>query len=293
MRVAAIKQNYQKELLVTLREATEGKGFDAILEDEFRSIPSELARDLYLIVCCFYQHGALIRDLLLSEMLKVPITDIYAATSDAIAGVVHFDEIDPSYGRYAAHIRHRKIAAVVWERCAEPGARERIVLDALSHINLNYRADVKAFEDFIRSDRLIDSIRSFLDDRIRFFEQACQKDPISPYVRRRFARMLARSEHFNLALAQIEQGLKLNSGGLHHTKGVILYQLAMNTESQEIARRRMVQSEDEFRICIAENIRDEYAYQGLATLYIDWADRRTIDASKSTEYLARAEVGDK
>ena len=31
LRIAAIKQNYQQELLVTLREATEGKAFDAIL----------------------------------------------------------------------------------------------------------------------------------------------------------------------------------------------------------------------------------------------------------------------
>jgi hypothetical protein len=251
LRIAAIKQNYQQELLVTLREATEDKAFDAILEDEFRSIPTELGRRLYLVVCCFYPHGALVRDSLVSEILNVSLNSMYEATSDATTGVVLFEDIDPSYGRYAARARHRKIAAVVWERCAEPGDREEIIINALSKMNLTYRTDLKAFEDFIRSDRLVDSIRT-LDQRVRFFENACQKDPLSPYLRQHYARMLARSGEFNLALSQIDEGLKLNSKirVLHHTKGVILHQLALTTESRDIARRRLAQSEDEFRQCL-------------------------------------------
>jgi tetratricopeptide (TPR) repeat protein len=289
LRFAAVKQSYQQELLVTPREATEGKAFDAILEDEFRSIPTPLARRLYLIVCCFYQHGALVRDSLLAELLHVPLTEMYKHTSDATTGITIFDEIDPSYGRYAARARHRKIATVVWERCVTPGEQEAIVVDALSGMNLNYPADVKAFEDFIRSDRLVDSIRT-LDGRTRFFEQACQKDPLSPYVRQHFARMLARSKQFNLALGQIEEGLKLNPNirVLHHTKGMILQQLAMAGESIEIARRRLVQSEEEFELCISANDRDEYAYQGLASLYVDWAER-VPDPAESADYLSKAE----
>jgi hypothetical protein len=45
---AAVKQKHGKELLVALREATEGKSFDAILEDEFRGIQSVIARNLDL-----------------------------------------------------------------------------------------------------------------------------------------------------------------------------------------------------------------------------------------------------
>ncbi|MDZ4379915.1 MAG: SIR2 family protein [Parvibaculum sp.] len=288
-RIAAIKQNYQKELLVTLREATEGKAFDAILEDEFRSIPTDTARRFYLIVCCFYQHGALVRDNLLADMLKISLTDMYAEISEATAGVVVFEEIDPSYGHHAARARHRKIAAVVWERCTEPAERDGIILDALSRLNLNYRADAQAFENFIRSDRLVDSIRT-LEDRIRFFEQACQKDPTSPYVRQHYARMLGRADQYSLALSQIDEGLKADSKirVLHHTRGLILHQIAMKTESLEIARRRLAQSEDEFRYCINEAPKDEYAYQGLADLYVDWA-QRVGDSAESTDYFAKAE----
>ena len=290
LRFAAIKRNYQGELLVTLREATEGKAFDAILEDEFRGIPNETAKKLYLAVACFYQHGALIRDSLIAEMLKVPLSDMYAAVKEASEGVVIFEEIDPSYGHYAARARHRKIAAIVWERCAEPGQREQIIIDALTLMNLNYRTDVKAFEDFVRSDRLVDSIRT-LDGRIRFFEQACQKDPTSAYVRQHYARMLSRARQFNLALGQIDEALKINSEirVLHHTKGVILSELALSTPSREIARRRLAQSEDEFRLCLSMNNKDEYAYQTLASLYVDWAHGST-DPTEVTDYLAKAET---
>jgi tetratricopeptide (TPR) repeat protein len=289
-RFAAIKKNYQGELLVVLREATEGKAFDAILEDEFRGIPNDTAKMLYLTVACFYQHGALIRDSLIAEILKVPLSDMYAAVKDASEGVVRFEEIDPSYGHYAARARHRKIAAIVWERCAEPGQREQIIIDALSLMNLNYRTDVKAFEDFVRSDRLVDSIRT-LDGRIRFFEQACQKDPTSAYVRQHYARMLARARQFNLALGQIEEALKINSEirVLHHTKGVILSELALSTPSREIARRRLAQSEEEFRSCLSMNDKDEYAYQTLASLYVDWA-RNSPDPAEAADYLAKAET---
>ncbi len=61
LQFAVIKQRHRKELLVAMREATEGgKSFDAILEGEFYGIGTPEARRLYLAVCCFYQHGALV-----------------------------------------------------------------------------------------------------------------------------------------------------------------------------------------------------------------------------------------
>jgi hypothetical protein len=290
LQFAAIKRNYQQELLVAMREATEGRAFDAIIEDEYRGIPDELARRMYLVVCCFYQHGAYVRDSLLAELINLPLSELHGRTAVETEGVVIFDEIDPAYGRFAARARHRKIAAVVWERTAEAGEREEIVVSALAGMNLNYSADAKAFEDFVRSDRLVDSIRT-LDSRIKFFEHACQKDPQSPYVRQHYARMLLRAKQLNLALAQIDSALAINQEirVLHHTRGVVLSELALSTESTEIARRRLVQSEEEFRKCIHLHPKDDYAFQTLARLFVNWA-WRMADSNEATEYLAKAEA---
>lgn len=288
LQIATVNTKHGKELLVAMREVTEDKRFDAILEDEFRGIKDDLARRTYLIVCGFYQHGAYLRDTLLADLLHCSLTDLHLHTSPSTEGVVIFDCIDESTGRYAARARHRTIATVVWERCGDLSEKEKIIQDSITSLNLNYGIDVEAFEQLIRSDRIIDTIKT-LDGKIRFFETACQKDPQSPYVRQHYARMLSREGKLDLALLQIEEAIKINPNVrvLYHTKGVVLHQLAMATPSLDLARRRLAQSEECFRRCLTIYERDEYAYYGLAQLYLDWA--RRVDNEESAEYISKSE----
>ena len=180
MQFAAIKQRHNKELLVVMREATEGSNFDAIIESEYRGIGDDdnvLARRLYLIVCCFYQHGAHIRADLLSRLGGIGIVEMYDLLNEQAEGVIIFDEID-ALGNYAARARHRTIAAVVWDRCGETSERDDILQQALSNLNLTYRIDKEAFEDFYRSDRLVDSL-STLEKRINYFKLLVEKTLIA------------------------------------------------------------------------------------------------------------------
>lgn len=289
MQFSAIKEKHNKELLITLREATEGKSFDAILEDEYRGISSELARSLYLVVCCFHQNGVFVRDRLLSKILDVPLTKLYEKTSDSTEGVILYEKINIPREEYAARTRHRIIASVVWERCILPGEKDELLRNSLSALNLNYGIDKSAFEEFIRSDHTIDQIQT-LDGKIRFFESAAKKDPDSPYVRQHYARMLLREEKLDLALAQIEQAIKLSPRNLvlYHTKGMILKSLAISAENKQIGIRRLAQSEASFRHCLSLYDRDEYSYQGLAQLYIGWA-KIVPNIDESTEYITKAE----
>ncbi|MGB6065636.1 MAG: hypothetical protein WBG50_12575 [Desulfomonilaceae bacterium] len=289
LRFAAIKRKYKQELLVALREATEGRSFDAILEDEFRGIADDQSRRLYMTVCCFYQHGALARDSILAQLLGLTLTQLYDETRAATEGVVVYECVDDARGLYTARARHRTIAAIVWERCGDRSEQERILRLALGSLNLTYGIDKDAFEHFIRSDRMVDQIRT-LDGKIQFFDLACSKDPESPYVRQHYARMLWRESRTELALQQIDEAIRMNDRirVFYHTKGLILMQLAASVESQEIARRRMAQSEDNFHIGLRMKEDDEYCHVGLAQLYFGWAQRASSD-EESAEYLAKAE----
>ena len=289
LQFAAIKRNYRKELLVAMREATEGRSFDAIIEDEFRGIGGFFSKQLYLIVCCFYQHGAYIRDSLLAQLLNTSLTELYSLARDTTEGVVIFDCINQKKEIYAARARHRLIAAIVWERCGDAAEQENLIKKAISSLNLNYNIDKEAFEYFIRSDRIIDRIQT-LEGKIQYFEMACRKDPESPYVRQHYARMLSRAEKQELALSQIDEALRLDSAVrvLHHTKGMILMQLALGIESPDIARKRFAQSEECFRRGLSLSQRDDYCYLGLAQLYFGWA-KRAPSQEESVEYLSKAE----
>ena len=119
LQFAVIKEKHGKELLVAMKEATEGMGFDAILDSEYRGISSALGRDVYLAVCCFSQHGAYVRDVLLAKLLNIDVTVLYERTKAVLDGVVIYDEIDEARGIYGARARHRTIATIVWERCGE------------------------------------------------------------------------------------------------------------------------------------------------------------------------------
>lgn len=290
MRFSVIKQKHKQELLVTLREATEDKSFDAILEDEFRGIDDSDVRKLYLYVCCFYQNGAYLRDMLLPELVGIAQSEIYDKLKKYAEGVLLFDCLDEINQIYGVRARHRTIASVVWERCSVSAERGGILHKSLSLLNLNHKADKDAFEQFIRSDRLVDSIGS-LEAKTKFFEEACRKEPLSAYVRQHYARMLTRERKAELALSQIDEALKLNQTirVLYHTKGCVLAQLAIEIESPDIARRRFAQSEENFRKGIGLYSKDEYCYQGLAQLYLDWSKYKAASSEEAAEFISRAE----
>jgi tetratricopeptide (TPR) repeat protein len=104
--------------------------------------------------------------------------------------------------------------------------------------------------------------------------------------------MLLRENKSNLALNQIDEALKLNRNArvLHHTKGHILSDLALNCDSIEIGRKRLHQSEDSFTTALQMDKRDEYSYQGLAELYLGWAKFISkTSLSEELDYIKKAE----
>ena len=290
LQFAAIKRTHGKELLVAMREATEELGFDAILENEYRGIDGEFSKRLYLVVACIYQHDAYVRDGILASILGTTITDMYAQIRDTTDGVVIFECIDEVNQVYAARTRHRTIARIVWERCGDSTQKEEILQALVSKVNLNFRVDAKAFEQLIRNDHLIDSIRT-LDGKTQFFETACKKDPQSPYVKQHYARMLLRANKPELALGQVEQAFLIPGPTpkvLAHTKGMTLRAMAIASESSEVGRKYVARAEQAFRNSITLNPRDEYAFQSLAMLFLDWAKRSESD-DEAAKYIQKAE----
>ncbi len=287
MQFSAIKRNYKSELLVAIREATEGKSFDAIIEDEFRGINSDISQKAYLTVCCFSQHDAYIRVDLLAAILGIDLITLYDKTKNNTAGIINYECIDEINGYYVARARHRLIAQIVWEHCGDIGTKRNLTISALNNLNLLCTTDKKAFEKFIRSDRLIDGLNT-LDDKMKFFDRACNKDPDNPYVKQHYARMLLRAGNENLALSQIDEAIKIEKCRVfYHTKGIILSKM-MESSSIDIARKRLFQSEECFNIALSMYPKDEYSYQGLAELYLSWA-KIINDEEESIEYIAKAE----
>jgi tetratricopeptide (TPR) repeat protein len=102
--------------------------------------------------------------------------------------------------------------------------------------------------------------------------------------------MLRRDRKYDLALQQVSEGLELGPDVrvLHHTKGMVLTSMALEAESEEVGRRRLVQAEQAFRHSSDLAPQDEYGYQSLAELYLGWA-KRVPQAEESADYIRKAE----
>jgi hypothetical protein len=287
--ISAIRKNYNRELLVAIREATEGVNFDLIIQDEFFGIQDELAREIYAIIACIHQHSAILRIELLARLLQKPMDELYEQISSYLQGIVFYELINEEYQEYAIRTRHRIIASIIWNRCMAPSIRDNYIHMIINNLNIAYSIDKKAFECFIRSDQMVDSLLS-LESKMRFFEKACKIDQDNPYVLQHFARMLVRSNKEILALSTIDMAIAMDGSirTLYHTKGYILQHMAISDDNIEIARRYLGQSEDSYQIAMRMNIKDAYCYQGLSSLYLAWA-KKTVDNSEKTLYLAKAE----
>ncbi len=293
-----VKNKHEKQLLVAMREAMagEGVGFDSIIEGEYRSIDEEnspsISRDLYLLVCCFYQHGMLIRDELLEHVLGYPLQSLYEDVGTNLEGLVEYAETNIVRGQYAARARHRIIAQIVWKKCGTRQLKEHLLQKAMEKLNLSYRLDRKVFELFFRTDEIVETF-STLEGKIKFFETAARRDPNNVYVLQHFARMLLREKNVTLALNQIDDAIAKDRTktvrSLHHTRGLVLADMAMSDENNEMARKRLAHAEREFLFCMSAKESDTYGHSGLARLYLNWARRPKISDDEATEYLEKAE----
>ena len=290
---AIIKEKHEKQLLIAMREAVDGANFDVIIEDEYRGIVGDddlsEARDLYLLIACFYQYGVFVRDQLLTGIMERPLPDLYKRTADALDGIVLYEEIDTARGEFAARTRHRVIAEIIWKRCGTPMMKELLLQGAMEKLNLFYRLDQIIFEKFTRTEHIVETF-STIEGKIRFFETACKRDPLNAYVLQHYARMLRREGKLQLALAQINDAIKLNSKirVLHHTKGTVLASLAMSAESEDVGRKWLAQGETEFRNGISGNETDGYAFASLAQMYLEWA-RKCKSETESADYINKCE----
>jgi len=280
---------HQKELLIIMRETIENNGFDAIIENEYQGINNSKVKKLYGAVAGMHQYGILPRMSLLSDIIYCNIAEIPLLISQYAEGILKIEDDPNKEFVQCLTTRHRIIAKVVWHKCFLGAERENILLDLVQRLNLAYSQDQKVFDELTKDDDVVDSIRSF-ESRVGFFESACKKDVDNPYPRQHYARMLFRAGKYQLALSQIEAGLKLDKRAriLYHTQGQILAQMALDEKEQAKGEKFFARSEESFNTCISMNRINDYGYQSLSQLYLDWATKWD-DSEIFAKYINRCE----
>ena len=121
----------KKQLLVAMKEATLGKGFDVILANEFFSLASDGARLVYTITCLAYMHGAPVRRRHLLACLDGSDFDKATILANHLQGVV----VPWREGSDFFSPRHRVIAQQVATESSPPYVRKEAVISILIQLS--------------------------------------------------------------------------------------------------------------------------------------------------------------
>ena len=145
-----------RQLLVALHEATLGKPFEDIIEDEFNRIAPADAQKIYLTICVLNRLGIGVRAGIIARLHGIHFKDFQERLFKPLEEVVYtsFDQVVRDY-MYEA--RHPFIAEIVFERILKKQEdRFDSYIKCLKTLNIDYSSDRRAFRSMVRGRLLLE-----------------------------------------------------------------------------------------------------------------------------------------
>ncbi|SCY04476.1 SIR2-like domain-containing protein [Nonlabens sp. Hel1_33_55] len=155
----ALSHRSGRELLVALYEATAGKPFADIVMNEYKSIPSEEAKLLYLSICVFHRIGAYARAGIISRLHEISFSYFKEKLFDPLESVV-YNHRNYVINDYVFTTRHQHIAELVFEQVlVDQESRYETYLKIISKLDVDYESDRQVFIALTNAKKLMDSFK--------------------------------------------------------------------------------------------------------------------------------------
>ena len=275
-----------RQLLVALREATEGKRFDQIIQDEYSAIPEETARDAYLLICCVYQAKVTMRAGVLRRLTSVSFEDFQEKILTPAERVIIEDEED---GEFVYRARHPIVAQIVADYKI-PAAVERLSIyrRIFEALDLGIAEDRLAYQRLSRSRELVDSLMSY-NLKAAFYKACRDANPSDAIAAQHWAIAAMDDGRFDIAQRQLKTARDLDprDRSIQHSWGMLAlrqYERKPGTSWEPI---HFSTAEERFLQLIRENPKEPVSHVSLAGLYRARA-RRETDESGKVEWYSRA-----
>lgn len=154
--LAELEHRSGRQLLVALYEATHGKSFEEIIEDEYRAIRPREAQDIYLAVCILNRLGAPVRAGVIYRVFGVPFPEFRERFFEPLERVVRTREYGPT-GDMAYVARHPYIAEIVFERVlSNADERFNAYASILDGLNITYQSDLYSFKKMTKGKTVLE-----------------------------------------------------------------------------------------------------------------------------------------
>lgn len=263
----------RKQLLVALKEATSGKGFDVILANEFVTLASEEARLVYTVTCLAYAHGAAVaRRHLLALMAGTDLEKARLLTQELRGVIVPWREGTEFYTP-----RHRVIARHIVVETASFEMKRAAILRFLMQIapdlipaNIRRRtAEYIAYRGIINLDNMIDLFGDDYDSIAGIYAELDAAYSGDFLFKLQFGRAELHFDHFERAENYLNQSLSIrpkeNNVQAWHQMGVLKLKRARFESNAAVAAEQARLGEEILREQIAAiGGQDAYPYAALA-----------------------------
>src|SRR4030042_2373573 len=236
-----------------MREATEGKDFDKIIEDEYENIPSEIGKQAYLYICALHRLGVSVRAGLIRRITGVPFEDFTEKLLKPCEKVI-IDETDEKLGELYYRSRHPHIAEIVCKFALRDTQKiANFYLDILDKMDIGYTSDMYSFRQLVRADEIIDAMPS-IEHRRLFYNKALKLAAQEPYVYQQYGIMELRHKNLNESEVLFRTACKLdqNNNAYNHSYARLLFQKSMLSSSPAQKERLFTESQKALREIIAQ-----------------------------------------
>ena len=152
----AFAERAGRQLLVALHEATLGRRFEDIIEDEYSQIKPIEAQRIYLTISVLNRLNVPVRASIIYRIHGIPYEDFKQRLFAPLEHIV-YAELDPIVRDYMYRARHPHIADIVFERILKnQEERYDAYIKCLKQLNIDYSSDHRAFREMVKGRILLD-----------------------------------------------------------------------------------------------------------------------------------------
>ncbi|MDL2399452.1 SIR2 family protein [Rhizobium mayense] len=240
----AFEKVADKQLLVALYEATQGKLLEDILVEEYHRILLTEAQELYLFVCTLNRFRVPVRAALVHRVMGIGFRDFERRFLGPLEGLV-FAEIDPGSRDYAYRARHPHIADIVFRRILDSQSKQlQQYRSILEHMNISYSSDNDAMRRML-SFRNLRELAPGLEERRDLLSLAEKVFGDETFVLQQQAitEMNSAGGNLNFARQKLEraEALRPRDNSIKHTRASLLAREA--EQAKDTLERRSLRGE--------------------------------------------------
>lgn len=278
-----------RQLLVALHHATQGKPFEEIVAEEYHGVAPEEAQRLYLDICTLNQYAVPVRAGTISRISGITYASYESSFFTPLENLI-LSVQDPYTGDWQYKARHSYVARFVFQAaCPTDDEKAQQLMRLIDGLDVGYSTDLAAMSKMLRGRRLAESVSRAETGR-DVYRAAAAAAPSEAFIHQQWA--IFESMHTGGSLqvaereAQIARDMDPRSNTIIHTQAEVARKIALRSDSQVVKDQYRRQARE--RLSEIKPASSRFALSSRCKLIVDEVAElaRTVDENSRPQDVA-------